>query len=73
MNNWNFPMIPNSVPVFFRELIERGWSKDRFERRSFEDIVSVMKRNNFEFAEGADIGEVLAFVDSVEKFSFWFE
>jgi hypothetical protein len=24
MNNWNFPMIPNSVPVFFRELIERG-------------------------------------------------
>jgi serine/threonine protein kinase len=68
--NGEVPMIPGFIPKFVRKLIANGWSADRSERRSFESIIEVMKRNDFKFAEGVGIDEVLDFVDSVERSDF---
>jgi serine/threonine protein kinase len=65
----HLPAIPEFVPRFVRKLIEDGWSRDRFGQYSFDEIIEVMKFNNFEFEEGVDIGEVLEFVKSVEESS----
>jgi serine/threonine protein kinase len=67
MTNGERPTIPEFVPMFVRETIEYGWSQDRFRKRSFEEIIAAMKKNNFEFAEGVDIFEVLDFVSSIDK------
>jgi hypothetical protein len=69
-NKGEFPMIPEFVPSFVRELIENGWSHNRSRRRSFEYMMKVMKENNFEFAEGVEICEVVEFVNSVEASYF---
>jgi hypothetical protein len=73
MNKGELPMIPEFVPRFVRDLIENGWSPDRSIRRSFENIIKVMKENAFEFVEGVDIYEVFDFVDLVGESSFRFE
>jgi serine/threonine protein kinase len=69
-NNGEFPMIPEFVPEFVRELIANGWSPDREERLSFEDIIRTMKTKNFLFTEGIDVCETLEFVNGVEESSF---
>jgi serine/threonine protein kinase len=68
--NGEFRMIPEFVPEFVRELIEGGWSDDRFLRHSFGSIVDKMKHNNFLFMEGVDVWEIFEFVNAVEGSSF---
>jgi serine/threonine protein kinase len=66
MNDGELPAIPEFVPRFVRGLIEDGWrSEDRKWRHSFEAIVMIMDKNNFECAEGADNNEVIEFVNAV--------
>jgi hypothetical protein len=66
MNNGELPTIPGSIPMFVRDLIENGWSRDRSERRRFVQILEVIEENGFEFTEGVDVCEVFEWVKLVE-------
>jgi serine/threonine protein kinase len=58
--------IPSFLREFVRELITKGWSRDRSERPSFDDISEVLKENNFDVVDGNDVKEVLRFVNFAE-------
>jgi serine/threonine protein kinase len=63
----DFPTIPEFVPEFVREMIQDGMSQTRSLKNSFRMFVETMKRNDFKFAEGVDVGEVKEFVNSIES------
>jgi hypothetical protein len=58
---------PPSMPTFLSEIIEDGLSAQSHTRRSFVDIVDVLKRHDFGIDGGVDSDEVSHFVKWVES------
>jgi serine/threonine protein kinase len=58
--------IPRYVSGFVRQLILSGLSTNPNDRPSFNDIIAVLKENNFKIVEEVDSEAVFAFFDSVE-------
>jgi hypothetical protein len=61
--------IPESIPMFFRDLIHNGWPPARSERHEFGHILEVIEENGIEFTEGVDICEAFEWLKSVEGMS----
>jgi hypothetical protein len=59
--------IQRCVSGFVRQLILSGLSTNLNVRPSFNDIIEILKANNFRIVEEVDPEAVLAFVDSVES------
>jgi serine/threonine protein kinase len=59
--------IPGFVPDFVSQLIRYGLSTDPNNRPSFNEIIEVLKENDFKIAEEVDSEAVSAFVNSVES------
>jgi serine/threonine protein kinase len=58
--------IPGFVPEFVSELIRSGLSINPNDRPSFNEILQVLKEENFKIAEEVDSEAVLALISSVE-------
>jgi serine/threonine protein kinase len=59
--------IPRFVSEFVRQLIVSGLSTNPNDRPSFNDVIEILKGNNFRIAEEVDSEAVFAFFDSVES------
>jgi serine/threonine protein kinase len=63
----NDDAIPIFVSGFVRQLILSGLSTNPNDRPSFNDIIEILKDNNFRIVQEVDSEAVLAFVNSVES------
>jgi serine/threonine protein kinase len=60
------PKIPTEVVQVSRDLIERCWSQEAASRPSFDEILRILEKNNFEVLTGVEVGEVRKFISKVE-------
>jgi serine/threonine protein kinase len=58
----------HDIPEFVSRLVMSEQSPERRRRESFNDILDIMKQNQFKIMSGVDSVDVLAFVDWVESF-----
>jgi serine/threonine protein kinase len=61
------PEIPDSVPVWVRELICRCWSPDPATRPSFDEIVVDCERNSFALDGSADVVTITGYVRRIQS------
>jgi hypothetical protein len=63
------PQLPPSVPTFVCEMIEDGLAAEsgKWRRRSFIDIVELLKQHDFGIVSGVDGAEVSEFVEWAES------
>jgi serine/threonine protein kinase len=55
------------IPIFVSELIVAGQSPESGIYESLNDIINILKKNNFVIVSGVDSADVLAFVEWVES------
>jgi serine/threonine protein kinase len=66
MQNGKRPDIPKEVLPFTRELISKCWSQESSKRPSFNEIWTLLKKQEFKIINGVDIVEVIAEVSRIE-------
>jgi hypothetical protein len=59
--------IPNGIPDFVSTIIESGLSSISRTSYSFNNILKILKQNNFQIEDDVDSAEVSAFVSWVES------
>lgn len=59
--------IPDSVPEFYKNLIQKCWSSNPLERPSFEQIVEIFDKNDDFIFDGSDIDDVHKYMKYLEN------
>lgn len=65
--NQNRPILKESIPMSYRNLIKRCWSQNPSERPSFDEIVYLLKMDSGFICDNVDAGDYQKFIDFVES------
>jgi hypothetical protein len=60
-------LFPRRFPGFLRSIVEDALGLESTNKRSFNDILRILKQHNFQIMAGVDSAEVSALVDVIES------
>lgn len=66
------PQIKESIPVAYRNLIEKCWSQNPDDRPSFDSIVDELKNNSEFITELVNESEFIDYVDFIDNYTKYF-